>query len=195
MQYANLNILQEGGPAVKKVGQILAAVILLMGLTSGATLSVSAADGGSYDSNGKIGFYGEWTPKDPGGDGSGDKQPGGKDPGDKDPTPDQKDPGGEGDGNEVPKAEDPGDKDPTPDEKTPTPQIEVPGGGSNALPRTAVGADQVAYTDTPKNAKIDGTLPQTGMSPYVTYAGIALLLLAHLFLMKRRNKERDSNNT
>lgn len=166
------------------LGKLLAAVILLMGLTSGAALSAHAADGGSYDSNGKIGFYGEWTPKDPGGDGGGSKPPGSKNPGDKDPKPDGKTPDGK-----TPDGK-------TPNEKTPTPkpQIQVPNGdGGNKLPRTGLGNKEVAYTDTPKNSKLDGTLPQTGMSPYVTYAGIGLLLLAHLFLLKRR--KRDSNNT
>lgn len=163
---------------MKKIGKILAAVILLMGFGSAATFTVSAADGGSYDSNGKIGFYGEWKPKDDG----------------KTDPPDKKNPGGGG-SVEQPDTENPDETDPTPNVvDEPKENIDVAdGGGSNALPRTAIGADQVAYTDTPKNAKIDGTLPQTGMSPYVTYAGIALLLLAHLFLLKRR--KRDSNNT
>lgn len=161
---------------MKRIGKILAAVILLMGFTSAATYTVSAADGGSYDSGGKIGFYGEWKPKEE----------------DKTDKPDKKDPGGGGEVDQ-PDTKDPGTDEPTPDiieEEDPKITVNVPeGGGTNALPRAAVGADQVAYTDTPKNKKVDGTLPQTGMSPYVTYAGIALLLLAHLFLLKRRKRD------
>lgn len=155
----------KGGPNVNKLVKLLATFTILLGFISGATISAQAEDGGSYESNGKVSFYGEWKPKDDDKDGGGTTNP----------------PKVKGDDEDEPKV--------TP---TPTPKVEVEGDGTNNPPRTSIGADEVAYTNTPKNAKIDGTLPQTGMSPYVTYAGIALLLLGHLFLLKRRR--RDSNN-
>lgn len=158
---------------MKTIGKITAVVILLLGFISGGTFSAFAADGGSYESNGKVGFYGEWNPpkekeKEKEGGGTGTEE------------------GGSG-GEEGTKA---GKKTP---EIIPDIPVDYGGNSSTKTPRAGLTTKEAAFTNTPTNAKIDGTLPQTGMSPYVTYAGIALLLLAHLFLVKRRRK--DSNNT
>ncbi|PWI26176.1 hypothetical protein DEX24_04425 [Kurthia sibirica] len=45
-------------------------------------------------------------------------------------------------------------------------------------------------SDLPRNTKVDGSLPQTGMSTYFSNLGLLLILIASYFILTRRRKER-----
>lgn len=130
----------------------------------------SKADGGSYESNGKVSFYGEWKEK---------VEP--NEPKEKDKVKDKV------------KVED--------EEKGKTNIAGETEGSGEVTPKQTqivkeISAEETTPTvtgSTPQNTKLDGSLPQTGMSTYFSNLGLLTLLFASYFILARRKKNSDES--
>lgn len=151
-----------------KIFNYIAVIVLALSFSTAGALAAQAADGGSYESNGKVGFYGEYVPKD---DGNKDDGIVG---GEENRDPQEK--GGDND-NLKPDGNDGQDG-------ANGSNGSNAGGGSGSNPSSEAGG-------TSKQAKVDGTLPQTGVSSFATYVGIALLSGGILFLLLKNRKSKS----